>query len=123
MQKGIEINIRSISTSVTIADQGNILAWVELRYVDNQGVDVIIIRGMTVKKKYSPSHKKEWLSVDFPGYPRKNGKFFKSLYLPDKDHWQLVTQSVLEEFHEATGGKYVGLNAPKEDVNPDEVPF
>jgi len=122
MKTPIDINIQSINIDVKTVDRENTLAIVELRYIDDQNTDVFIIRGVTVKKKYSPRSGRLWLSVDFPAYPGKNGKFFKSFIIPTKETWMAVARLVLNEFHVVSNGKYSDLETNNEQVNPDEIP-
>lgn len=122
MNSDIEINIRSVIVNVKPVESENTLAIVELKYLNDQAAEMFIIRGITIKWKHSSKSGKRWLSVDFPAYSGKNGQYYKSFIIPQKESWLVIAKMALRGFHEQTGGKYTDLETGNEHVNPEEVP-
>jgi hypothetical protein len=115
MVRDIEITIKQLEIEVKPVYQDNLLAFANITYKDDQGNKLISIRGFRIRKC------RNYISVDFPGYPTHSNEYQKSFILNSKIDWLNMVNLILEEFHNVTGGQYK-LEQQSEYVNPDEIP-
>ena len=121
MKMKISKQIENIVINVTPARSkiGDIVAFVELQFLDEQNNLFIIGRGYTICVKAFKNL--PTFTVNAPAF--KSGFNYKtSFIIEDKSLWMNLTKAILEEFSNQTGGV-----KPEDyitgDLNPNDIPL
>ena len=123
MKIPISIQLENINVEVTPTKKviKDIVGFVELQIIDNQGNVAFIVRGCTIKVK--TFNNRPTFTVNAPAY--KSGFGYKtSFIIENKNLWFNTVEAILKEFREKTGGRSPEdyLNS-SEEVNPNDIPF
>ena len=117
----ISKQIDNILINVTPARNkiGDIFAFVDLQFIDEQDNLFIIGRGYTIRVKTFKNL--PTFTVNAPAF--KSGfKYKASFIIEDKSLWMDLSKSILEEFSNQTGG-VKPEDFITEDINPDDIPL
>lgn len=96
----------------------SILAFCDISLISDDK-QLFIIRGITLQHKMFNDVKK--LSVSFPAYRTKGGKFYKSFLIDNKTLYQDVCNMIIDEYCKIKGIQKE--NTEEEVVNPEDIPF